>query len=237
MDGADHKRAPKTEWGWFVGIQNPMCLVLRPEDEKVLSVSKKIVVHEEFYAKFNKDNSTNPLANFAVPTIDIETVKTQVENLQTIKEYKEAQGIPDHVLSVKCLSDYQKHPELNEPTPSTRPPIEMLNAHQHESQGEETKPHVPEHVVLSKDLLLDKIKAMRQSINKQFDRTGRVDAIVKALKKVEEEAANEAPRKGTLLKKRQQKMGGISLKNIVLKKRRKQKWNLRVRGRARRNRR
>jgi hypothetical protein len=43
MTGPDHKRAPKTEWGWFVGVQNPMCLVLRPEDEKILSVSKKKV--------------------------------------------------------------------------------------------------------------------------------------------------------------------------------------------------
>jgi hypothetical protein len=222
MGGADHKRAPKTEWGWFVGIQNPMCLVLRPEDEKVLSVSrKKILVHEEFYAKFNKDNGTNPLANFAIPVIDLETVKNQVENLQTIKEYKEAQGIPDHVLSVKCLSDHKKHPELNEATPTTRPPKEMIIAHQHENQGEKTKPHVPEHVVLNKDLLLDKIKAMRESINQQFDRTGRVEAIVQALKKVEEEAANEAPRKGTIKSRLQKKIGGISIRNILERKRRK----------------
>ena len=221
MGGADHKRAPKTEWGWFVGVQNPMCLVLRPEDEKVLSVSKKkIVVHEEFYAKYNKDNNTNPLANFAIPTIDIETVKTQVENLQTIKQYKEAQGIPDHVLSVKCLSDHKKHPELNEPTPTTRPPIKMIQAHQHENQGEETKPHVPEHVVLEKDLLLDKIKEMREMIKGRYDKTGRVEAIVKALRRVEEEAENEAPRKGSLKKKRLMKMGSISSENIVSKKRR-----------------
>ncbi len=52
MDGADHKRAPKTEWGYFVGLQQSMCLVLRPEDEKIISVSKKkIIVHEEYYAK------------------------------------------------------------------------------------------------------------------------------------------------------------------------------------------
>ena len=72
----------------------------------------------------------------------------------------------------------------------------MINTHQQENQGEKTKPHVPEHVVLDKDLLLEKIRAMRESINQQFDRTGRVEAIVKALKKVEEEATNEAPRKG-----------------------------------------
>jgi hypothetical protein len=48
IDGAEHKRGKKTEWGWFVGMQMPMCLVLRPEDEKIISVSrKKMVVHEE----------------------------------------------------------------------------------------------------------------------------------------------------------------------------------------------
>ena len=97
----------------------------------------------------------------------------------------------------------------------------MINAHQQENQGEKTKPHIPEHVVLGKDLLLDKIKEMREMINRRFDKTGRVEAIVKALKRVEEEAENEAPRKGSLKKKRQSKMGGISLKNIVLKKRKK----------------
>jgi hypothetical protein len=135
MDGADHKRAPKTEWGWFVGIQKPMCLVLRPEDNKILSVSKKkIIVHEECYAKFNSANGINPLANFAVPVINLEDIKTQTENLEKIKDYKERCKIPDHVLSIKCLSDHNKHPELNEPTPASHPPKEMIQAiHQQEN--------------------------------------------------------------------------------------------------------
>jgi hypothetical protein len=67
-----------------------MCLVLRPEDNKIVSVSKKkIIVHEECYAKFNSANGMNPLANFAVPVIDIQDIKTQAENLEKIKEYKE----------------------------------------------------------------------------------------------------------------------------------------------------
>ena len=28
----EHKRSPKTEWGWFVGVQKPMALILRPSD-------------------------------------------------------------------------------------------------------------------------------------------------------------------------------------------------------------
>jgi hypothetical protein len=30
----EHKRATKTEWGWFVGVQWPMALVLCPSDNK-----------------------------------------------------------------------------------------------------------------------------------------------------------------------------------------------------------
>ncbi len=42
--GALHKRGRKTEWGYFVGVQWPMVLVLRPEDGKVMSVSRKKVL-------------------------------------------------------------------------------------------------------------------------------------------------------------------------------------------------
>ena len=54
IDGAEHKRASKTRWGWYVGMQWPMALVLRPEDKKVISVSrKKINCHELCYARFD----------------------------------------------------------------------------------------------------------------------------------------------------------------------------------------
>jgi hypothetical protein len=278
IDGADHKRAPKTEWGWFVGVQNPMCLVLRPEDEKILSVSKKkIIVHEEFYAKFNSANGSNPLAHFLVPVIDIDDVKTQTENLERIKEYKTKFDIPDHVLSIKCLSDYQKHPELNTATPTTHPPermlqhfthhttthddkskirkrpgeydkiswpdytgcckpgeydaeldafVEICSPYQQEDQGGKTAPHVPEHVALEKDLLLDKIKSMREMLNKRFDKNGRVEAIVKALKalrEVEEETLNDAPRKGILRKSKPKQREEITKENVLSGKRKRSK--------------
>jgi hypothetical protein len=138
MDGADHKRAPKTEWGYFVGLQQPMCLVLRPEDEKIISVSKKkIIVHEECYAKYDHKNGSNPLIHFAVPVLDIDNIRTQSENLAKIKQYKDQCHIPDHVLSIKCLSDHQKHPELNVATPTTHPPTEMIQQLQSVSTNSE----------------------------------------------------------------------------------------------------
>ncbi len=104
MGGADHKRGKKTEWGWFVGMQMPMCIVLRPQDDKILSISrKKIVVHEECYANYEPSMGMNPLASFTfdTPTIKTDALKTQIENLEMIMDYKELMQIPDHVLSVK----------------------------------------------------------------------------------------------------------------------------------------
>ena len=232
MEGAEHKRGPKTEWGWFLGIQPPMCLVLRPEDNKILSVSKKkIIVHEECYAKFDNANGTNPLAHFVIPTIDLDNTKMDVNNLEKISEYKKKYNIPDHVLSVKALSDFQKHPELNAAIPTTRPPKVMFKdivdiipenqgENQRENQGENTSTHVPEHTVFDKDLWLDKVKKLRESINQRYDTDGKVDRIVKMLRKVEEEALNDAPAKGEIKKKASKPKKGIALKNILGNKRR-----------------
>jgi hypothetical protein len=126
ITGADHKRAKKTEWGWYVGVQWPMVLVLRPENNKVISVSRhKVHCHEEAYAKYDPAKGGNPLDNFAAPKLDLDKTRTKEENLQSIQEYKEKYKVPDHVLSVKCLSDFSRHPEMNEAMPRTEPPEKM----------------------------------------------------------------------------------------------------------------
>ena len=219
IDGVDHKRAKKTEWGWYVGMQMPMCLVLRPEDEKIISVSrKKIIVHEEYYAKFDPAKGGLPLDNFVVPTINLDAVKTAEENLETILEYKERMQIPDHVLSIKSLSDYRKHPELNDETPPTLPsPAMMKNVRdQRTDQGEKSTMHVPEHQLWNKDMWLDKIRQLRESINEHYDKGGKVEAIVRALKKAEREAMNDADRRNVIKKKNKGKDGGkVSKRNML----------------------
>jgi hypothetical protein len=205
IKGAEHKRGKKTEWGWFVGMQMPMCLVLRPEDDKIISVSrKKLVVHEECYAKFDFSKGNLPLQNFEIPILDLNAIKTEQQNLETIREYKERMKIPDHVLSIKSLSDYRRHPELNEPIPPNHPPqamLDVLSSNQSPDPGEKTSVHVPEHETWSKNLLLDKIRELRMGINKHFDKGGKVEAIVKALKKAESEASNDAVRRNAIKKK------------------------------------
>ncbi len=50
LEGPVHKRAAQTLEGFYVGIQHPMVLVLRKEDMKLISVSKKKVkVYESMY--------------------------------------------------------------------------------------------------------------------------------------------------------------------------------------------
>jgi hypothetical protein len=220
--------------GLVSGNPTPDCLVLRPEDNKILSVSKKkILVHEECYAKFDNANGTNPLAHFVIPTIDLDNTKMEVDNLEKISEYKKKYNIPDHVLCVKALSDFQKHPELNIANPTTHPPkvmfkdiVEIIEPqkqgeNQRENQGGKTTTHVPEHAGFNNDLWLDKVKELREAINKRFDNEGKVDKIVKMLRKVEKEALNTAPARGAIKKKAGKLKEGIALKNILGTKRRK----------------
>jgi hypothetical protein len=148
------------------------------------------------------------------------------ENLETIREYKDRLGIPDHVLSIKSLSDYRKHPELNEPMQPTHPSTEMMKSltPQAQESGEKTTIHVPEHELWNKNLVLDKIRELRILINNCLDKTGRIDAIVKALKKAEIEASNEAERKNVLKKKpRRKSLSNITEGNILPKRKKRGK--------------
>jgi hypothetical protein len=73
-----------------------------------------------------------------VPKVDLDKTRTKEENLQSIQEYKDKLNIPDHVLSVKCLSDFSRHPEMNEAMPRTEPPEKMKKffGPQHSDRGE-----------------------------------------------------------------------------------------------------
>ncbi len=57
-----------------------MVLVLRPEDEKVMSVSRnKVLCHEEIYATFDATKGQAPVANIEVFKMDLDNVKGEVE--------------------------------------------------------------------------------------------------------------------------------------------------------------
>jgi hypothetical protein len=195
----DHKRAPKTEWGWYVGVQWPMVLILRPFDNKVISVSrKKVHCHEMMYAKFDAEHQTRPRIEFKDFTLDKDEVDTAIKKAAVCRE------IPDHVLSVKALSDFKRNKELN--VSSTVPIPRNLQAHfnapQHDP-GEECE--IPYVFKYNKDRMLEEIEKFKQKLGEE-NLTAR---IIKALKIIEDESTNQAPGRNSLRKKKNRDEGVV----------------------------
>jgi hypothetical protein len=82
----EHKRSAKTEWGWFVGVQWPMALILRPADNKVLSISrKKVYCHELMYAKFDPETQLRPRIDFKDFTLNEEEVDEAIQKVMSME--------------------------------------------------------------------------------------------------------------------------------------------------------
>jgi hypothetical protein len=55
-----------------------MVLVLRIEDEKILSVSRhKVHCHEEAYARYDPATGNDTLTTFGLPKVDLERTRTE----------------------------------------------------------------------------------------------------------------------------------------------------------------
>ena len=200
--GVDHKRAAKTEWGWFVGIQWPMALVLRPGDNKVLSISrKKIHCHELVYARFDPSSGLKPqilVEDFVLSEKDIgealdkAKLSTIVEPMQQLQRADPMHvEIPNHVLSIKCLSDYKRNTELNE-APAAAIPNNLKDLYGLVSQPEDLGECIPEPFKLDKDLLLEDIRKLKMATQHET----LTDSIRRALNKLEEEILNSEPGRG-----------------------------------------
>jgi hypothetical protein len=159
----DHKRSAKTEWGWFVGVQWPMALVLRPSDNKVLSISrKKVHCHEIMYARFDPTSDSRPkiefsefalsedevdtainkakdISNYVEPIHNIEVKQQGKNDVDTIHTLPHVESIhisePDHVLCVKCLSDYKPNNNFNTASVEPIPDHMKLLYNNHQSTG------------------------------------------------------------------------------------------------------
>ena len=221
----EHKRSAKTEWGWFVGVQWPMVLVLRPYDLKVISVSRrKVHCHETIYARFNPASGIKPeilIEDFVLPTEEIgeaiakAKISTVVDTKQPLLHVESMHdNIPKHVLSIKCLSDYKRNAELNDPCLEPIPES-MKTSYKLVPQTKDLGEYVPEPLRANKDLLLEEIR--RFKLNAQQGTL--TDAIRKALNNVEEEILNIEPGRGILRKKRRRKVRGDNPGNIMEEKR------------------
>jgi hypothetical protein len=132
MEGPEHKRASKSEWGYYVGMQWPMCMVYNQEEKKVLSVSrKKIICHEGMYANFDPSKAEVPRALF-----------TEIDPTQTIEkdEYPEEDEKQDEAIegvhSIKVIREAKMNQSMNQALPP--PPLNIMadSASQQGNQGE-----------------------------------------------------------------------------------------------------
>ena len=220
----EHKRSPKTEWGWFVGVQWPMALILRPSDHKVLSISRrKVHCHELIYARFDPSSGCKPEALFEDFVLSDKEIGEAIEKAKNSIAVETKQQIPhvdpmhveipDHVLSIKCLSDYKRNAELN--TPCLDPvPSSMKESYNQVPQQIDLGENIPEPLKPNKDLLLEEIRKFKDNA-----RQGSItDSIRKALHKVEEELRNTEPGRNAL-KKRRVEIRGVSPSNVLDEKR------------------
>jgi hypothetical protein len=223
--GVEHKRAAKTEWGWYVGVQWPMVLILRPFDLKILSISrKKVHCHEEMYAKYDPETMTKPMIDFKDFKLDKNEIDAAIEeanapelpDLQDNEPFDhddKSQEVPDHVLSVKVLSDTRRNKSMNTPT-ITDIPLELkaFNLPQQDS-GENFDS--PINSKSSWNLLLEEIKRFKNKTKE----TTLTESILNALKGLDVKMSSEKPFI-RLNKASKDKSGDVDSKNIALGKRR-----------------
>jgi hypothetical protein len=177
-----------------------MVLILRPADQKVISVLRmKVHCHELRYAKFDPLTQPRPLINFTDFSIleqEIDGAITEASEMdkEVLKNFKKKHFIPKHVQSIKSLSDFNRYPALNHVDTPAHLPDNMRDDDlpQENHQGEDTIGIE----LLSIDGLLHEIKTWKAkvSLGKDISTTER---IVKALTTVEEQLYSQAPKRGS----------------------------------------
>lgn len=121
---------------------------------------------------------------------------------------------PKPCTNIKCLSDYKRNTELNDPCLDPIPDS-MRTSYSTVPQPIDLGEKVPEPLRANKDLLLEEIR--RFKLNAQQGTL--TESIRKALRNVEEEILNTEPGRGNLGKKRRRKMRGVNPGNILEEKR------------------
>jgi hypothetical protein len=132
IDGPEHKRASKTEWGYYVGMQWPMCLVYQQDNHKILLVSrKKIVGHEGAYANVDPTHTNIPMAIIS----EIEPKPDPPDREPTVIASTPEDPNIAGVHSIKVLREAQMNASMNEPLPPPPTKKVAFKPHQPENQG------------------------------------------------------------------------------------------------------
>jgi hypothetical protein len=213
-----------------------MVLILRPEDHKVLSISrKKVHCHELMYARFDPEQHERPRIEFTDFTLYAGDVDAAIQlakvddadkeriaeekkvNLQHDVEETNAEKslkVPDHVLSVKSLSDAKRNQHLS--TSSLKRILDTLidKYYKECGSGEKSELKIPEDFKFKEDLILDNIRALRGHGEGNLS-----ESLLDAIDKIEEEIGNKAPKRGELKRGLKPKKAGVDDSNIAKSKR------------------
>jgi hypothetical protein len=148
----------------------------------------------------------NSIADFTRLKADLEALKGEKEGLEAIASFKQTFNIPDHVLSVKSLDDYKRNEEMNEETPFN-PPRQITEAfipHPAVQGG-----YLAEHNPASLEMLMEEMEAVKKKIKAMDAKEGQTEAMLRALKKLEDEIQNPAPRKDNLKRGKRAQASGL----------------------------
>ncbi len=144
--------------------------------------------------------------------------KAMREQKKEIAAQKIAMNVPDHVPSVKSLSDFQRNQNLNVKNISTRPPPNMIaDLPQDVHQGENPIRQ------LKNDALLEEIQNWKTKINKRNEEASLTEKIVQALQRAED-LLRDGPRRGELKRSSKGKQSSdVDLQNVVKARRNRDK--------------
>ena len=194
-----------------------MVLILRPADNKVLSISrKKVYCHELMYAKFDPNLQQRPQIDFKDFTLNEAEVDEAIQSaIQDEKKFS-VSGVdldkPDHVLSVKVLDDSRRNQGLLSPQQHQIPAELISQYHEVNDSGEcNSKPFkVPDDLKFHEgDRFLEDIERMPVT-----------EEILSTLRKIDDKIRNEEiPRGGLKRGKKLKSKVSLDSNNIISSKR------------------
>ena len=216
VEGPVHKRAAQTLEGFYVGIQHPMVLVLRKEDMKLISVSKKKVkVYESMYIA--------PLVYSSEQlrkVIDESTAEQDGNDKKKSKGPTPANPVidfkPTHVQSIKSVSSHQT------PVPNTtghekmRAPTQLDESADSQSPSQGEDEIRPEHLSYEDDLATG-IEALKEKAKLTISDPGIRKRVIDSITKVQDVASRVVER-GQLKKSKNVKFK-VDVSNVVCGKR------------------
>jgi hypothetical protein len=212
MEGPVHKRAARTEEGYFVGVQNPMVLVIRKRDMELISCSrKKIIMYESLY--------TLPLSlSSSQLEQQIQQEKSKVDE-NKIEHNDDTQHVPkpQHVQSAKSISSHNVPPPNTTGTTKFRAPTELDSSAETQTLNSGEGVVVPEHIGYSSNLEVG-ISEMQERAKKEIVDPGIRQRVISSLHKTRD-MMSRVVEKGALKKRKQSSQRNIDSANVIEGKR------------------